>query len=255
MMASRFSTRTRRTYLSWLDLAAHEYFHAWNIKRLRPVELGPFDYENENPTRSLWISEGFTDYYGSLTVRRSGLANDAEFIGAETPSAAWSLSGMVNALQTSPGRLVQSAEQASYDAWIKFFRPDENSVNSSISYYTKGALVGWLLDAHIRKATKDAKSLDDLMRLAFSRFSGEHGFTPESFQATAQEVAGVPLETFFRQSVETPGELDYTEALDWFGLRFKQNGNGSTPANGTPATAEKKAWVGVATRVDNGRLL
>ena len=250
MMASRFATRTRRTYLSWLDLAAHEYFHAWNIKRLRPVELGPFDYENENPTRSLWISEGFTDYYGSLTVRRSGLANDAEFVGTESPAAGWSLSGMVSSLQTTPGRLVQSAEQSSYDAWIRFYRPDENTANTSINYYTKGALIGWLLDARIRKATNGAKSLDDLMRLAFTRFSGERGFTPASFKATAQEVAGVPLEDFFKQAVESPGELDYNEALDWFGLRLKPNGNGAAPANGG-----KKAYIGITTRNDNGRLI
>jgi len=256
MMASRFATRTRRTYLSWLDLVAHEYFHAWNIKRLRPVELGPFDYENENPTRSLWISEGFTDYYGSLTVRRSGLANDAEFTGAESPSAGWSLSGMVNTLQTSPGRLVQSAEQSSYDAWIKYYRPDENSANSSISYYTKGALIAWMLDARIRKATKGAKSLDDLMRLAFSRFSGEHGFTPENFKATAEEVSGVPLGDFFRQNVETAGELDYTEALDWFGLRLKATNAPSNGGNGNAGgNSGKKAYMGVATRNDSGRLV
>jgi predicted metalloprotease with PDZ domain len=113
----------------------------------------------------------------------------------------------------------------------------------AVSYYTKGALVAWLLDAKIRRATDDRKSLDDLMRAAFERYSGEHGFTPEQFKAAAEEVAGVPLAEFFREAVETPGELNYDNALDWFGLRFRH------------AEAPKKAWLGVETRVDNGRLL
>ena len=194
MMTSRWATRTRRGYLGWLDLAAHEYFHAWNIKRLRPVELGPFDYENENPTRSLWIAEGITDYYAPLTVRRAGLSTTQEYLGTDTPPSPGSLSTTIASLQSTPGRLLQSAEQASYDAWIKLYRPDENSANTSISYYTKGAVVGWLLDARIRHATDGKKSLDDLMRLAFEQFSGDHGYTPEQFRATAEQVAGQPLE-------------------------------------------------------------
>jgi predicted metalloprotease with PDZ domain len=246
MMTNRWATSTRRGYVNWLSLAAHEYFHAWNVKRLRPVELGPFDYESENPTKSLWVSEGFTDYYGDLTVRRAGLSTVAEYLGA-TPEAgpASGLSGVINALQNTPGRLVSSAEQASFDAWIKLYRPDENTGNTSISYYTKGAVVGWLLDARIRKATNGAKSLDDLMRAAFAKYSGDKGFTPEQFKATAEEVAGAPLREFFRKSVESTEELDYTEALEWFGLRFRE------PASAAPA----KAWTGAETKNDAGRLV
>jgi predicted metalloprotease with PDZ domain len=247
VMASRWATSTRRAYVGWLDTAAHEYFHVWNIKRMRPVELGPFDYENENPTHSLWIAEGFTEYYGALTVHRAGLTSRAEYLGTGAETAG-SLSAVINSLQSTPGRLVQSAEQASFDAWIKLYRPDENTNNVAISYYTKGAIVAWLLDSKIRRATNDAKSLDDLMRLAFQRFSGESGFTPEQFKATAQEIAGIPLGTFFHDAVETPGELDYSDPLDWFGLRFKQPEPSKTGA-------VAKAWVGVETRVDNGRLL
>jgi predicted metalloprotease with PDZ domain len=243
VMASRWATRTRRTYVGWLNLVSHEYFHAWNIKRLRPAELGPFDYENENPTRSLWIAEGFTEYYGPLMAHRAGLISRAEYLGTGADPSG-SLSALINSLQSTPGRLVQSAEQASFDAWIKLYRPDENTNNVAVSYYTKGAIVAWLLDAKIRSATNDKKSLDDLLRLAFERFSGERGFTPEQFKATADEVAGVPLADFFHAAVETPGELDYNAALDWFGLRFKQ-----------PEPAAKKAWLGAETRVDNGRLL
>ncbi len=146
LMTSRWATpHAQGLPLGWLGLVSHEFFHVWNIKRLRPVELGPFDYEHENYTRSLWIVEGITDYYGPLTVRRAGLSATEEYLA--------SLSEAIHTLQSTPGRLVQSAEQASWDAWIKLYRPDENSVNTTISYYTKGAVVGWLLDARIRHAT------------------------------------------------------------------------------------------------------
>jgi predicted metalloprotease with PDZ domain len=258
-MASRWATRTSAAYTGWLGLVSHEYFHAWNVKRLRPVELGPFDYENENPTKSLWVAEGITDYYGSLGVLRAGLSTRNDYIGGGAPAAAeapaapagrgggvtGSLSRMVNELQNAPGRKLQSAEQASLDAWIRYYRPNENSTNTGISYYTKGAVVGWLLDAKIRKATDGKKSLDDLMRLAFSRFSEDKGYTPDQFKATAEEVAGVPLREFFRHTVESTEELDYTEALDWFGLRFRpRNGGGSG-----------RATLGADTKVDAGRLL
>ncbi len=111
LMTSRWATRTRKGYLGWLNLVSHEFFHVWNIKRLRPVELGPFDYENENYTRNLWIAEGITEYYGPLTACRAGLSTTEEYLAA--------LSDLIQSLQSTPGRLVQSAEQASWDAWIK----------------------------------------------------------------------------------------------------------------------------------------
>lgn len=237
LMASRWATRTRKSYLGWLNLVSHEFFHVWNAKRLRPVELGPFDYEHENYTRSLWIAEGITAYYTALAVRRAGLSNTDEYLSA--------LSEDIQTLQSTPGRLAQSLEQASFDAWIRFYRPDENSVNSSISYYTKGAVVGWLLDARIRERTGGAKSLDDVMRTAFARFSGDHGFTTEEFKAVASETTGAPLDEFFHQTVESTKELIYEPALDWFGLRFKE----PEPSKSVPAV------IGCATRVDHGRLL
>lgn len=236
LMASRWATRTRKGYLKWLHLVSHEFFHVWNIKRLRPLELGPFDYENENYTRSLWIAEGFTDYYGPLIVHRAELSTTEEYLD--------SLSETIHTLQSTPGRLVQSAEQASWDAWIKLYRPDENSVNTTISYYTKGAVVAWLLDARIRRATENAKSLDDAMRLAFENYSGERGFSTEQFKALAADVAGLTADEFFRRTVETTEELDYTEALEWFGLRFKAQ---EVPKHG--------GAMGCETRIDHGRLI
>jgi predicted metalloprotease with PDZ domain len=240
LMTNRWSTRTRRAYLAWLQLASHEYFHAWNVKRLRPAELGPFDYENENITRSLWIAEGFTDYYADLQVLRAGLQTRDEYLE--------DLSSTIELLQTTPGRLVQSAEMASFDAWIKYYRPDENSNNTTISYYTKGTVIAFLLDAKIRKATNGAKSLDDVMRTAYQKFSGPKGYTPEEFRAVAEQVAGTSLKAFWDTAVESTTELDYTETLDTFGLRFK-------PSLPPPADRPARPWLGISTRIDNGRLL
>jgi predicted metalloprotease with PDZ domain len=212
MMASQWATSTRERYVNWLSLASHEYFHLWNVKRLRPIELGPFDYERENYPRSLWISEGLTDYYADVQLARAGLITPGEYLKA--------LSAAIRALQTTPGRLTQPVETASFDAWIKQYRPDENSVNSSISYYTKGAVLGFVLDARIRAATNDAKSLDDVMRLALARYSGARGFTPQDFRKTAGEVAGVDLAPWFHTALETTAEVDYAPALDWYGLEF-----------------------------------
>lgn len=237
LMASRWATRTRKSYLDWLNLVSHEFFHVWNAKRLRPVELGPFDYERENYTRSLWIAEGITAYYTPLAVRRAGLSTTDECLSA--------LSEEIQILQSTPGRLTLSLDQSSFDAWIKLYRPDENSVNSSISYYTKGAVVGWLLDARIRQLTSGARSLDDVMRTAFTRFSGDRGFTSEQFKALASETAGAPLDEFFHRTVESTEELNYEPALDWFGLRFKQPDASKQPA----------AVIGCATRIDQGRLV
>src|SRR6185503_5563295 len=240
LMTNRWATRTRRAYLAWPQLASHEYFHAWNIKRLRPAELGPFDYENENVTRSLWIAEGFTDYYADLQVARAGLQTRDEYLE--------DLSNTIELLQTTPGRLVQSAEMASYDAWIKYYRPDENSNNTSISYYTKGTVIALLLDAKIRKATNGVKSLDDVMRLAYEKFSGPKGYTPEQFRAVIEQVLGRSLQGFWESAVEGTSELDYMEALDAFGLRFK-------PPVQQPADRAPKPWLGISTRNDNGRLV
>ena len=235
IMASRWATRTRRTYLSWLDTASHEFFHAWNVKRLRPVELGPFNYESENETRSLWIAEGITEYYGALNLHRAGISSREELLD--------SISSNIEELQTTPGRLLQSAEQASFDAWIKYYRPDENSVNTAISYYTKGAVLGFLLDAKIRKATNGAKSLDDVMRLAYQRFAGSRGYTPADFRTVVEEVAATSLKGFWEAAIEGTAELDYNEALETFGLRFR------------PAASTSRPWLGIATRNDAGRLV
>lgn len=236
LMTSRWRTRSRTDYLGWLGLVSHEFFHTWNGKRLRPVELGPFDYENETYTANLWVYEGFTDYYGDLMVRRAGLSSDEEYLN--------DLSTLIRGLQTTPGRLEQSAAASSYDTWIRQYRPDENSPNVAISYYTKGGVVGFLLDAKIRTSTAGRKTLDDVMRLAYGRYSGAKGYTTEDFRKTASEVAGVDLTAWFAQVADSTAELDYSEALTWLGLRFRPT-----------ESRDAKAWLGANTRVDNGRLI
>jgi predicted metalloprotease with PDZ domain len=219
-------------------LVSHEYFHAWNVKRLRPVELGPFNYEGENHTRSLWLAEGVTDYYGELAVHRAGLSSREEYLQG--------LSNQIEELQNTPGRLALPVDQASFDAWIKYYRPDEHSVNAAVSYYTKGAVLGFLLDARIRKVSGAVKSLDDVMRAAYQKYSGAKGYTPDEFRAVAEQVAGVSLKDFWDNAVEGTVELDYGEALQTFGLRFR-------PA--APPQGGGKAWLGATTRNDAGRLV
>jgi predicted metalloprotease with PDZ domain len=206
------SESTPASYLRWLNFVSHEYFHAMNVKRLRPIELGPFDYEGAPKTPSLWISEGLTTYYGDLMVARSGLAGAPDFLG-------W-MSALITQLQTTPGRLVQTLSQSSLDVW--------NSENSAVgmdrantvSYYTKGPVVGFLLDARIRRLTNGRRSLDDVMRAAYKQYGGAHGFTPEQFRAVASTVAGANLDAWFRRALDTTDELEYDDALDWFGIEF-----------------------------------
>ena len=196
----------------WLSFVSHEYFHAFNVKRLRPVELGPFDYEHPPNTSGLWIAEGFTSYYGELIVVRPGSGTTEDFLGA--------VSSHIEQLQNSPGRLVQSLEQSSLDVWSSGTSGVGRSRDKTVNYYVKGPIVGFLLDARIQHATGGKKSLDDLMRRAYKLYGGERGFTAEQFRLTAQEIAGVDLKDWFRKTISSTEELDYTEALDWFGLRF-----------------------------------
>ena len=240
LMASRWATRTPQDYTDWLGLVSHEFFHVWNIKRLRPVELGPFDYEQENPTRSLWIAEGFTAYYDDLLVCRAGLATPKEYFER--------LSKSIEHLQCTPGRLLQPLQAASFDAWIKFYRRDENTDNTAVSYYIKGSLVGFLLDAKIRAASGGSKSLDHVMRAAYAQYAGARGFTEAQFRSLAQEISGVDLSAFFARAVDSTEELDYREALDLYGLTFKRpdDKEGAAPSAG---------WLGMSTRNDSGRLV
>lgn len=245
LLSSRWRTRTREGYLDWLGLVSHELFHAWNGKRLRPAELGPFDFEREVYTRGLWVVEGITSYYGDLMVHRAGFSTRKEYLK--------NLSRAIETLQTTPGRLVQPLDEASFDAWIKFYRRDENSVNSAVSYYTKGEVVAFLLDARIRRATDGRRSLDDAMRLAYQRYSGERGFREEELHRVLDEVAGIPLGDWLKLSLESTRELDYSEALDWYGLRFTESQEKKEKEGETEELPA--AWLGVDVESQGGRLM
>lgn len=221
LTCSATAMRTPASYLSWLDFVSHEYFHAFNVKRLRPVELGPFDYEKEPRTSGLWVAEGITVYYDALLVTRSGLGTSKDYLAR--------LSGNIDRLQKSPGRLKQTLEESSLDVWTSSFS-GLGGDNKTVSYYVKGPVVAFLLDAKVRQETKGVKSLDDVMKLAYERYSGEKGFTAEQFRKTAGEVAGVDLQAWFKKALASTEELDYAEALDWFGLRF------------APGDGEAKTW-------------
>jgi predicted metalloprotease with PDZ domain len=203
--------------LRWLSFVSHEYFHAFNVKRLRPVELGPFDYEHPPNTESLWVSEGLTNYYQDLLLCRAGLASPPDYLQ--------SISNFIGQLQNSPGRLVQTLEQSSISVWTSGVSGIGRDNKSTVSYYVKGPVVGFLLDARIQRMTAGRKSLDDVMRLAYQRYGGEHGFRPEQFREVAEEVAGSTLGEWFHQALATTMELDYAEALDWYGLQFAPSNN------------------------------
>jgi len=201
-------------YRGFLSLVAHEFFHLWNVKRIRPDALGPFDYTQENYTKMLWVAEGITDYYADVALRRAGLISENEYLSAQARA--------MQTMQNTPGRLVQSAEESSFDSWIKYYRQDENSVNSQVSYYEKGALLGLLLDLEIRKRTANAKSLDDVMRYLYTEyFKKNRNYGPVDFQKACELIAGSSLEEFFNRYVRGKEELDYNTALAAAGLRLE----------------------------------
>ncbi|HYX43364.1 MAG TPA: PDZ domain-containing protein, partial [Pyrinomonadaceae bacterium] len=239
----RFSFRPDASYRGVLSTIAHEFFHAWNVKRIRPDALGPFDYTQENYTRLLWVAEGITSYYENILLRRAGLISDKDFLEG--------LARSIQGLQHTPGRLKMSAEESSFDAWIKQYRPDENSLNSFVSYYDKGAILGALLDLEIRRRSNGAKSLDDVLRYLYTDFyKKERNYTPEDFQRACEQMAGTSLEDFFRRHVRGREELDYNTALNGAGLQLLTNVvtmSGSAPP--------PRAWFGATLRQDGDRLV
>ena len=210
VLSSRWSYRERSRYQSWLSLCSHEFFHTWNVRRLRPKPLMKYDYENEIYTDGLWIAEGITSYYQDLALMRAGLISENRFMAG--------LSREIESVQRTDGRKFQSLRDSSFDTWIKFYRPDENSRNTRISYYAKGAVVAFLLDMKIRSMTDNKKSLDDVMRKMFSEYS-KKGFTSENFRSVASEVAGKKLDDWFENAIDSTNELEYDRSLTFMGIR------------------------------------
>ena len=195
-------------YLTLLGLISHEYFHTWNVKRLRPAEFTRYDYQQENYTRLLWFFEGFTSYYDDLLLRRAGLIDDAAYLKLLTKT--------VNQVQQAPGRHVQSVAQASFDAWVRYYRPDENTPNSTISYYTKGALVALCFDLTLRREGR--ATLDDVMRAVWQRCRGGP-MTEADFADTLADIGGRRFDAEIAAWVHGTDELPLRELLQAQGVQ------------------------------------
>ena len=233
---NRFGFKPKSRYNSFLALIAHEYFHLWNVKRIRPDALGPFDYENENYTRLLWAAEGITAYYEAILLRRAGLITDRDMLDGKA--------SLISQLQNRPGRFETSLEEASLDAWIKYYRQDENAVNNQISYYDKGEIVAMMLDITIREASGGARSLDDVMRHLYVEFyKKDRNYTPADFQKAAEIAAGRSLEDFFAKYVRGEAEIDFNGIVDAIGLRLVEN-----------ASDDERAYIGADLVEENNRL-
>ncbi|MHB8872582.1 MAG: M61 family metallopeptidase [Myxococcaceae bacterium] len=245
LVVPRAAFTSPKGWEDFLSLAAHEYFHLWNVKRVKPRALVPFDYAQESYTQLLWAFEGVTSYYDNLLLRRAGLLPAAKYLTR--------LGETLTTLQGSPARKVQTLVEASLISWIKHYRPDENSPNSAISYYLKGEVVAVLLDLTLRRATGDARSLDDLLRLLWKRYGDESGVPEDGVEKAAAEVAGADLSAFFDRSLRSTEELDYGPFAH-VGLeartRVKESPNdkGGSPPRLKAAELKPKGFLGIYTR-------
>ncbi|HPR33017.1 MAG TPA: hypothetical protein PLK12_13010 [Prolixibacteraceae bacterium] len=204
-------TTNSSAYKQWLSFVAHEYFHLYNVKSIRPIELGPFDYDKECYTDLLWVSEGLTVYYETILLNRSGIFSRNECFQNFSESIA--------GYENRPGRFRESAASSGFDAWIHFFSPNRDAQNNTISYYDKGCIMGLLLDLQIREATRNEKSLDDVMRGLYWNYFRElkRGFTSEEFKMMCEETAGMSLARIF-QYVQSVDPIDYPHYFSMAGM-------------------------------------
>lgn len=231
LIYSRLGFRTKDKYERFMQLVAHEFFHLWNVKRIRPKGLEVFDYEHENYTPSLWFSEGTTSFYDLLIPLRAGIYDAKTYLTA--------LSREISRYLTTPGRLVQPLSESSFDAWIKLYRPDANSANSQISYYLKGEMVSLLLDLAIRIKHQNQRSLDDVMRQMWEQFGkAEVGFTQEQLKLVLESVTGFDLTDFYDRYINGTEELPFDEYLAGFGLHVVSNAETGIPAIGMTLRTE-----------------
>ena len=245
LLYSRFGFRNEERYQRFMQLVAHEFFHLWNVKRIRPKGLEVFDYEAENYTPSLWFSEGTTSYYDLTIPFRAGIYDAKTFLKL--------LSKEISQYLLIPGRKVQPLAESSFDAWIKLYRRDANSNNNQISYYLKGEMVSLLLDLLIRSRHQNQRSLDDVLRQLWQQFGRpEVGFTPEQLQTVIESVAGQELSDFFYQALQTTEELPFNEYLQAFGLEIQpEKLEGQPPYLGLIAKSENGREVVKAVEMDS----
>ena len=235
-------------YENTLGTVAHEFFHVWNVKRLRPIELGPWDFTRPANTRGLWIAEGLTNYYGHLMLRRAGIWDDWHFLRREAET--------INDIENAPGSKLTSAEEASLKA--PFLDRAQhiqrtNLTNTAISYYPKGELLGFVLDLLIRGKTNGKASLDDVMRRMYEEFYLKspnatyylrgRGYTSEDFQRVASDVAGVDLSDFFARHVRSVEVPPYDEVLAYVGLRLVKEQSSEPYKAGISVMSEGESLV------------
>lgn len=206
-------TYTGSNYLGFINLVAHEYFHLWNVKRIRPIELGPFNYDQECYTSLLWVMEGITSYYDELLLLRAGFYTKADFLNK--------LQSQINYVEGSPGSRVQPVAHASFDAWIKAYRPNENSSNTTMTYYSRGAVIGAVLDAYLIQRSKGKQSLDGFMQLLYQKYALDlkRGFSETEFEQELSNYCGEDMHTFFTQYVNGTAIIPYQKYFEPMGLK------------------------------------
>lgn len=206
-------TYTGSNYLGFINLVAHEYFHLWNVKRIRPIELGPFNYDQECYTSLLWVMEGITSYYDELLLLRAGFYTKADFLNK--------LQSQINYVEGSPGSRVQPVAHASFDAWIKAYRPNENSSNTTMTYYSRGAVIGAVLDAYLIQRSKGKQSLDGFMQLLYQKYALDlkRGFSETEFEQELSNYCGEDMHAFFTQYVNGTAIIPYQKYFEPMGLK------------------------------------
>jgi predicted metalloprotease with PDZ domain len=204
--------RDREKYVAWLALVAHEYFHTWNVKRIRPKELGPFKYTEENYTRMLWLAEGLTSFMDDLFVYQAGLCTLEEYLSVITKN--------LQAYLTTPGKKFDSLEDSSFGAWVKLYRPDENSRNSSVSYYLKGGLVFFALNTLLYKHNKN---MYDLIKLLWKDYKSrpDTGVTKEQVLNFIEELSSSEVKEEFDEMISTTFDIDFQKISESIGLEFE----------------------------------
>jgi predicted metalloprotease with PDZ domain len=257
LLVPRFSFVQKSAYEDFLLLVAHEFFHLWNVKRLRPAAFTPYDWTRENHTRLLWAMEGLTSTYEVMALRRAGLLTPQRFLEI------WA--ERCTQLLRTPGRLRMSLAQASYDAWIKHYRPDESTQNTTVSYYLKGSVVGFLLDLELRRRSRGARSLDDLVRVLFEKHGAAPGLPEDGVEKAAIELLGGErgLHEWFERTVRSTQELPLQESLAGVGLKAvlhaarnsdDKGGAEEDPADAPDSATQTRAWLGAALRDRSGVL-
>ncbi|WEF32734.1 M61 family metallopeptidase [Pseudoduganella chitinolytica] len=215
-------------YVKFLGLCSHEYFHTWNVKRIKPAVFAPYDLQVENYTPLLWLFEGFTSYYDDLFLVRSGMITEQQYYKM--------LGKAVGGVLRGAGRTRQSVADSSFDAWGKYYRQDENAPNAIVSYYAKGSLIGLALDLTIRTKTAGKRSLDDIMLALWQRYGrdfypdGRRGVTPGDVEALFDEISGMKLKPFFEKYIRGTEDVPLAKLLAPFGVKYTDERKGDKPS-------------------------